>query len=62
MLSIQKILVLIAIIWIVWTLFRLFDRRNKNLKDKNINLVKCAECGMWIDGKKCKNVNCSKDL
>ena len=61
MLSIQKILVLIAIIWIIWTLFRLVERRNYNLIDKNINLVKCAECGMWIDGEKCKNVGCSQN-
>ena len=33
MLSIQKILVLVAILWIVWTIFKFFDRRKKNLKD-----------------------------
>ena len=33
MLSIQKILVLVAILWIVWTIFKFFDRRNSNLND-----------------------------
>ena len=57
MLSVQKILVLVAILWIVWTIFKFFDRRNKNLNDKEKN-IKCAECGMWIGGEKCQNVDC----
>ena len=43
MLSIQKILVLVAILWIVWTIFKFFDRRNSNLKDTKKH-IKCAEC------------------
>ena len=38
MLSIQKILVLVAILWIVWTIFKFFDRRNSNLKDNKKNI------------------------
>ena len=57
MLSIQKILVLVAILWIVWTLFKFFDRRNINLKDTKKN-IKCAECGNWIDGERCQNIDC----
>ena len=57
MLSIQKILVLVAILWIVWTIFKFFDRRNNNLKGTNKN-IKCAECGNWIDGERCQNIDC----
>ena len=57
MLSIQKILVLVAILWIVWTVFKFFDRRNSNLKDTKKN-IKCAECGNWIDGERCQNIDC----
>ncbi len=57
MLSIQKILVLAAILWIVWTIFKFFDRRNNNLKDTKKN-IKCAECGKWIDGERCQNIDC----
>ena len=56
MLSIQKILVLVAILWIVWTIFKFFDRRNINLKDTK--KIKCAECGNWIDGERCQNIDC----
>ena len=44
MLSIQKILVLVAILWIVWTIFKFFDRRNNNLKDAK---KKHQVCRMW---------------
>ena len=60
MFSIQKFLVLIGFLWIVWTLFKLFDNRGKNLKSNNDN-VKCAECGEWIKGQKCENLNCSRN-
>ena len=60
MFSIQKILVLIGLLWIVWTLFKLFDNRGKNLKSNNDN-VKCAECGKWIKGQRCENINCSRN-
>ena len=58
MLSIQKILVLVAILWIVWTIFKFFDRRNSNLKDTQKKNIKCAECGNWIDGERCQNIDC----
>ncbi len=60
MFSIQKILVLIGLLWIVWALFKLFDNRGKNLKSNNGN-VKCAECGEWIKGQRCENLNCSRN-
>ena len=59
MLSIQKILVLVAILWIVWTIFKFFDRRNSNLKDTE--KIKCAECGNWIDGERCHNIDCQNN-
>ena len=62
MLSIQKILVLLGILWIVWKIFKLFDKRSKNIRKKNSHNVKCAECGMWINGERCENNNCSKNL
>ena len=57
MLSVQKILVLVAILWFVWVIFKFFDRRNKNLNNIKKN-IKCAECGSWIDGERCQNVDC----
>ena len=62
MLSIQKILVLLGILLIVWTIFKLFDKRSKNIKNKKPHNVKCAECGMWINGVRCENNDCSKSL
>ena len=62
--SIQKIIALAVILWLVWVAFKFLDRRKNNLdkKDKNnlndVEMMKCAECGVWIENNICKNSKC----
>ena len=60
--SIQKIIVLAIIMWLVWMAFKFFDKRSSNIKNNkandNLEMMKCAECGVWIEDNICKNPKC----